>query len=166
MNSFLFTTDKSLNDCKQLLIYSITVKHNINQFLIPSMSLKEEMIGNVHDNKFWLLKHSIKPNFGIRRVLKGRISQEDGITIISGKFKFPFIYKIASFNFVTALFVIFVLAWSGVIGSGSMNLTPFAIFLPLPVVYLAVSTLLNKKEEHEVISLMENLFKNTASANE
>ncbi len=136
-------TNLSSEECRIILKQNIVV-HNINPTLImATYFLKNEMIGDVFDNEFWLQKIIPRYYHGVPRLFKGKIIDDNGKTLIMGKFKYPIIYVI----FFLYIFV-------AVVNSLTARIIVFFVLL----VISKLNILLYKKEEAEVISFLDRTF--------
>ncbi|MEA4848853.1 MAG: hypothetical protein VB106_16600 [Clostridiaceae bacterium] len=158
MKAIEISTEKNIEECTVLIKKSIVLKQKSYVLLTPSIFHKDEIVGNVIDNKIWLQKTRPKLYSGVSRMFVANIVSENGNAIIKGRFEYPIFYKILSFILCAAL--VAVMFFTNLF-SPEFNIR--SIFAPLIFVltiygFFFVNTLIHKTEEREIMIFIRFLF--------
>jgi hypothetical protein len=158
-------SDKSIEECKKLLSEHIVAYKRNPSYRTPSLLLKDEIIGNVNGEVFWLQKTKPRLFNGFTRVFKGNLVCENGKTKIAGKFVFPAIYKIIALLIMLAVTirsfadVIENYAEVGIVGSVTGELGLLAVVYCIVVGFMGLNILLYKDEEKSVIAFLNDVMR-------
>ena len=124
------------------------------------MSYKNEMVGNIVNNKFWITKTKINFFYPTMRAFEGIIYSKNGKTVIQGKFKYSFLQKfiVVIFSSIPLWSVLknskeninFQKIWSGLLG--------FFILFILCIGASYLNVLIHRKDEEKIINLVKKIF--------
>ncbi len=153
-------TDKDIETCKRLLLQNIRVCKISPALYTPSPALNDEIVGNIHKDKFWL-EHTKPDDWGCTpRVFVGKFISRDHGTEIVGKFHFRRNHKIvllASLLFALKG-IFFDTGFYRHMNFEQMSIRLFIVFSFFFFVFGIFSLGINKKQESAVILLLEHLF--------
>ncbi len=145
---------------KKIRAYSIT-----RRCFKPGFLLKNEFIGEVKGDRFWL--HKTKPRVhhrGMSRIYKGTIFKANGKTVIEGKFCYPTCLLVIALIIILLITIASTPQFLYAIKEG-INIRiilKYVIFLIVPagVIFMAVYSHASNfiDEENEVIELLHRLF--------
>ena len=140
------------DECIKILLNNISVKDKTYLYFIPSIFKKDEIIGNIKGNQFWLCK--TKPNiyYGLFRIFTGKIAIKECNICITGKFRFPWFVRIIDVMLLIALIAI-------LITPGTIYVVPLLLAIIFIIGYHLFNILSYKKDELELISFLESLYK-------
>ncbi len=145
-------TNIDYEECISLLRKNINEKNMEYLYFIPSILKKDEIIGSVNDNKFWLRKTKPSVYYGLFRIFSGKITSKEGKTYINGKFQFPWVVKIIDIILLAALVAI-------LITPGTVYVKPLLMTIIIIIGYHYVNILIYKKDEMAVVEFLKELYK-------
>ncbi len=129
-------------------IFNETLKKPV--FVVSSMFYKDEFLGVIKYNKFWIRKTRSRYTEGYVRAFYGIITVDEGNNvIIKGKFCLLYKYKISYILF-------FIIANLIAIKINGINITPVIVSI-LIFFFLRIGILFYRKEEKDVIDFLKSL---------
>ena len=160
-------SDKTPEVCKMLLLTNIREYSITRRCLRPGFSLKNEFLGQVKNDRFWL-KKTRRRLIGnpLARVYKGIFYTENGKTVIDGEFHFPFLPLLITYIiiFLGAAIILLCTMQQGYSIEEILNrLKILGIFYAIALLSLFLNMKFYKKEEHKkenaVTALLNKLFR-------
>ncbi|MPM61706.1 hypothetical protein SDC9_108566 [bioreactor metagenome] len=146
------STNSDRVECIRLLQENINLKSKEYLYFIPSVLKKDEIIGNINNNKFWLRKTKPSVYYGLFRVFSGEIITKNGKTHIIGKFQFPWFVKIIDVILLVALVAI-------LIAPGTVYVIPLLMSIIIIMGYHYINILIYKSDEMAVVEFLKELYK-------
>ena len=112
---------------------------------------EDRLYGGIEDNKIWLMKTTpLKPR--TQRVFRGEMYEEDGYTVIEGRFRFP-LYDII--GYIVVLIFIWACSYTS---AGFEALVWCTVVISLfSFLSLGINCLILRKEEKYVKAFLEKL---------
>ena len=105
------------------------------------------LYGGIKDNKIWLMK-ATPLKFGTQRLFRGKMYEEDGYTVIEGRFCFPR-HEIIAYIVVSIVWAVFI---------GLEHLIWWIVLVFFGIAWLfGFGYLLHRKEEKYVKAFLEKL---------